>query len=1493
MSAALDDLQALIIGINAYSGGIPPLRSAVNDAQAIASLLEESFGYRTQVLCDEDATAEGIRKALFYLQETVTSKTRFFFYFAGHGIALDGADSADGPIGYAIPQDATTEEDTFLPMQELHDSLVKLPCKHLLVVLDCCFAGSFRWAGLTRKAVPSKRMYRERFDRFLRGNARQVITSAAHDEKALDVLSRFGDREGDGEQHSPFAELLMEALLGKGDLSQDGVTTATELYVYLNSELAKATNAQTPGLSQLRGHDKGEFVFTVPGFDPKSLEPAPPLNKRNNPYRGLEAFDEKHTELFFGRQKVINELADFVESNPLTVVLGASGSGKSSLVKAGLVPTLKEQDHWTVLEPMRPGQDPFCAFNLILLGDRGQALDLASRESGSVALQLRLEELVREGRKNSGSSRQGDESKPPKLLLVIDQCEELITQTEDRASGAITDATPEPDKPQEDVKAQFLSTIMKLLQDWPDQLRVILTLRSDFEPQFLDSPLEPVWADGRFIVPVMGRSQLREAILEPAAARAIYFDPPGLVDRLIDEVSQTAGSLPLLSFALSELYLAFLTATRAGKRSDRAITLDDYETIGGVATSLARRADAECDELIAKDPIYPFTLCHVLLRMVTSSGGGKLAKRRVNLRELDYEQPGARDRIDEILARFVRARLFVQGTELDGSSYIEPAHDALILGWQRLRDWQQQGREQMTLHRLLQPAIREWEQHQYSRRYLWSKNPRLPMLSQTLQAEPGKRWFNRQEAAFARASVTRNQTIRRWITLGGIGVVSAIAFSFFGAQMEEWRARVREKSSNAELALGTDTAEGVLMALGASSETQSPWVLLRPESDRPIRRSLLYAVQAPLEKRRAILSRESLVTSLAFSPYGDTVVTGQFDGAIRLWNSKGIAQTFPIEAHDSPVEHIAFYDRGNKIVSMGRDGTLRLWSRKGWPTVPMPLLPRRGRVEALAVSPDGRYAATSVSVSGSEGVIEIWDLEEARLERTIEEDVPSASVALAFSQDSKTLASGGFSSSEIILWSLENGDRTTLPSFEGGSSIRSLAFGPRGELLASGGTDGTVRLWSYRDRQTEHTFHLEHQASVTSLSFDSEENFLTSGSSEGTIQLWDLNEQRSLPPRYSHEGLILSTTFSRNGQVLFSGGQDGAINLWDMDSVPLGRFWRTPQQEVLSMAIQPPVLPLPPLPLSDLPNQAEDSVEAVLSGRLLPKGKREDELSIVVTAGRDGTLRRWTMDGKPVDRPLENKMAAAEGPGSRVNAVAIAPGTREIISGGGYYGPQGDRRLRIWGADGARNDSPEVGGGHGEGITGLAVAPNGEWKVTSSADHTLRIWDSEGRPKGLPLIGHRAVVNAVDISPDSTQFVSVGDEGFALVWNRDGRLLRQIETQVQGDKLLSVKFTPEGDRIVIGNERGLLQWYNLSGQQTRTPLHVHRGPVWAIAFSPRQNLLATAGGDNRIGLWTHTGNALGKLKGHSARVRTLAFTPNGHDLVSSGQDGKIWVWPTD
>ncbi|NJN88207.1 MAG: hypothetical protein HC881_20340 [Leptolyngbyaceae cyanobacterium SL_7_1] len=252
-----------------------------------------------------------------------------------------------------------------------------------------------------------------------------------------------------------------------------------------------------------------------------------------------------------------------------------------------------------------------------------------------------------------------------------------------------------------------LHALATVLRAFPQQLRVICTLRSDFEPQLRGIGLEDFWTAARFIVPAMTREELREAIEEPASARVMYFEPHSLVDQLIDEVAQMPGALPLLSFTLSELYLKYLRSERSGERDNRAITQQDYEELGGVMRSLTRRADEEYQNLMAQHPAYDHTVRHVMLRMIAVEGG-ELARRQVRLSELEYPEPED-TRVDEVLQRFLDARLLVSGQDADGISYIEPAHDALVRGWQRLLEWKKAEHETLTLQRQLTGAAEEWK----------------------------------------------------------------------------------------------------------------------------------------------------------------------------------------------------------------------------------------------------------------------------------------------------------------------------------------------------------------------------------------------------------------------------------------------------------------------------------------------------------------------------------------------------------------------------------------------------------------------------------------------------------------------------------------------------------------------------------------------------------------------------------------------------------------
>lgn len=456
--------DSLAIGIDDYK---PPIEldNAVNDANRIYDLLDkESLRSGEKIerykLLNQDATFDGIRQQLKTLKTKVKENDRLIFYYAGHGIALHSQESTESdlkqnpaqgeskqtpknkPRGYLIPYDADMEgRKNYLSMDDLLDWLGDIQCRHGLIILDCCYAGSIQWSLDKTRQMLVEKIYPSVLDNYISKQAWFILTSSDENEKANDGMPtdlKPEEQLTKKTRNSPFVRCLHEALVdSKADMypkDGDKIITTAELETYL-SEVTNRTSQfngeesrQTPQRFKLTGkHQGGEFVFLLNDFETiKTQLPKDPdvtADDKHNPYRGLNSFTEDHKDCFFGRERVTEKLFNHVCDHRLTVVLGTSGVGKSSLVNAGLIPKLKETSQEaessqssnaeakTTRPPNSEPKSPQVEWN----HER-----FRPGQSPAKALEEALNKLEA---KNSPENT--------KRLLVIDQFEEVETQCRD------------------------------------------------------------------------------------------------------------------------------------------------------------------------------------------------------------------------------------------------------------------------------------------------------------------------------------------------------------------------------------------------------------------------------------------------------------------------------------------------------------------------------------------------------------------------------------------------------------------------------------------------------------------------------------------------------------------------------------------------------------------------------------------------------------------------------------------------------------------------------------------------------------------------------------------------------------------------------------------------------------------------------------------------------------------------------------------------------
>ena len=1496
---------AIIIGIDAYGRGIPRLTTAVNDAARLAELLRDAHGYET-ILLTEPATNQPVtreRLAALFTEELparLGEDDRLLVYFAGHGVALDGD---DGPRGYLVPQDARPGDSaSMLAMTDLHAWLTALPCRHMLAILDCCFAGAFRWAATRHMGALPDVIYRERYDRYLLSPAWQVLTSAAYDQKALDVLAgdaKRGAQAGDDGLHSPFALALINALArGDADLvpkgGGDGVITATELYLYLRQQVevqaeVQASHEQTPGLWPLNKHRKGEFIFLAPGH-PLNLPPAPDLTDELNPYRGLKSYDQQHAPLFFGREDEIKELTALVDQQSFLAVLGASGTGKSSLVKAGVLPRLERLEigdqrseigsppeaeairlpdaspsgadgavdtqarralHliagsvprpggplYRILPPMRPTDQPLRALAALLAAELAADFrslgDFGSPDGGDDALARAI-------------ARWAETYPGQRLVLTIDQFEELATLCGDDAE-----------------RERFLRLLATTVQQQPNAFRLIITLRTDFEPQFTQegSPLAAVWKAGRTVVPPMDIEDLRQVIEGPASVRVLYFDPPELVDDLIKEVIQTPGALPLLSFTLSELYVKYVQSGR----DDRALSGADYQALGGVVGSLRNRATEEYDRL--PDKMHKDTMRRVMLRMVAVEGG-ELARRRVALSELEYPTEEENTRVKAVLDRLVDARLLVRGTSdnpdgTKGEAYVEPAHDALVLAWDKLLRWKKAAEEYLPLQRRLAQAATEWDKATPAAKtgLLWDDDPRLPQVEETLWPTGGKqkglrgrirwarqvlwpnknaptdtKWLNGSELFFARASVSRRASMLRRIISITAAVMAALAGLALLANTQRLtavdqarRAKVGELTARSKSSLATDPELGVLLARSALA-TAEPETGYAFEAADALRVALL---ESRIETR--INHGVKALRAGAFSADRTQFAVARQDGKVLVYDTISGAV-------------ISTFDTGDKT----------------WITdlTFSPKPPNRLGVTG--------YRYDKSYLDGAEGgFVHIWDA--ASGEEIFATELSESANDLDFSPNlSVMVVQTG--NSGIHFWDVEAKIEIAFQQIEKWINISRPTFSADGAklgMIVSDHTNAdnksvfdTIAVW---DGDLKHELVswrvTQGDENVWGLAFGPEGDIIVTDD-QGNVSVWDMTDIYS--PQLSnrqapHDGAVHDAVFSSNSACVATAGRSDhtAAVLSVMDTEPMTLLGH--KDKILALAFL--------------------NTNSVPTHPLAPCGT--DSLA---TISSDGMLLTWNIGPA---QEYETLLAHQQ----PIEEIEFSPDGRYLVTA------SDDGTAQLWNVEPFHSQSVLD---HGQPIWDVDFSPDGQTIATSSEDGTVKLWrTSSSRLMSPPIRGHDGPVYAVSFRPpQGVQFATGGNDGKVLLWDSQaGNPILRREWRLSPFAVNSIEFDHQGKQMIIGLADGSSRIVGLESSDVITLSMSPSDSVYHAILSPDGHYAITASEDGTIRSWQiipgksyyqrdFDDHFIGSHQGSAYRIDV---DPTGKLLVSAGKDGKIFIW---
>ncbi|HZZ46288.1 MAG TPA: AAA family ATPase [Pseudonocardia sp.] len=1172
------------------------------------------------------------------------------------------------------------------------------------------------------------------------------------------------------------------------------------------------------------------------GDDEDRHSPAPPEDAVC-PYQGLSAFSTEDAAWFYGRTEAIDALAHHVcravADGGLVMLVGASGAGKSSLLRAGLLPLLAGEGlpgtdcrDWPVLV-CAPGDDPVRALDVVPGLADVVADALEGDESAEVPAQA-----VRDVVEKYAHSRGGSGTR---AVILVDQLEELFTLCADhRRRRVFLDVLTAAAAPSDTGR--------------PAPSVVVLAVRADFYSYCLTHPaLAEALQQRQMLLRPMTVTEMREAINRPAKEVGLVLEP-GLVELVLHEAgvsaerttradSAAAGILPLLSHALQ--------ATWQRRQAGR-LTVSGYRRSGGITGAIEATAERAWSEL---DSTGQAAALRVLMALTRVSNDGHDTRRRATKTRL-LTQNRDREATERALETFTRARLISSDVQ-----DVQITHEALLRAWPRLRRWIDRDREALLHAQTLEEDAARWAEQERDAGLLY----RAARLDTTRRMLAGREDLTVLADQFLTAS-TQAWRRRLWGRRAGIGLVMVLTpvaiIAAITATAQRDHARFLEVLAQAQQQQTSDPALSAQLNLVAHR--------MRPDDPQAIGR-VLATQQSALA--RALPAGNGAIFDASFSPDGKTLATSSDGHLVQLWD---LADRWPptplgapLVAGTSWASSARFSPDGRVLASSDGDGTLRLWdiTNRASPRLLTSTGSGDGAISLLTFSPGGTMLATA----NDNGSVQLWNVTDPRRPVAGARLTGHTGVvrSVAFSPDGHLLAAGG-DDKTTLLWNVTDPAvpvAQPTPLVGHTDAVHSVAFSPSGTTLATGSDDKTARLWNVTDpaRPTlVGTPLVGHVGAIWSVAFSPDGTRLVTASQDGSSKLWDVTDptvtQATVLDLPSNTGGMFSSTFSPDGRTIAAGGRNGTTLLWSLprtelihSTAPINSLAVSPDGRLLASAGTDAMIrlwnltdPGEPSPLADfrLPNPA-GAVAIAHNGRTLATS---------TTAGTT-TLFDITDPAHPV--PIG---APVVGHAQYARALDFSPDDTMAAS------PADDTHVQLWSFAPPGHLTPlavlQAGAGF---ISSLAFSPDGRTMAvaTSAGYGQVSLWDLTDRA--------RPVLAAPRLDP-----------------HRGG--------------LRDVTFSHDGRTLFVGDEGGnVLRWdvHDATRPRALTSLSDQGGSLYALAANTDLTRLASAGADRPIQLWNLSDAdrpVAVPMSTTTATVKALAMTTDSRWLFSAGDDNSVQHW---